>query len=261
MAMKTKTIIQARVGSTRLPHKVLLTIMNKPVLEYVIERGSCAKNIDGVIIATTTSEEDSPIVDIAAKLRIKMYRGSENDVLGRFYHAAKAFGAENIVRITADCPLIDPKIIDSVVDCYIKNKADYCSNVLEPTFPDGEDVEIFSFKTLLQAWESAQLPSEREHVTSYIIKHPERFKLISVKNNLDLSAKRWTLDEKKDFQFIKSILEALYPDNPMFTMEDILKFVSKNPDLENLNKDIQRNEGYQKSLKEDSRVKQGTQND
>lgn len=258
--MKTKTIIQARVGSTRLPHKVLLTIMNKPVLEYVIERVSRAKNIDGVIIATTTSEEDSPIVDIATKLKVEVYRGSEHDVLDRFYHAAKAFSAENIVRITADCPLIDPEIINSVVGCYIKNKADYCSNVLEPTFPDGEDVEVFSFKALLQAWESAQLPSEREHVTPYIRKHPERFKLISCKNNFDLSAKRWTLDEKKDFQFIKSVLESLYPDNPMFTMEDVLKFISKNPDLENLNKYIQRNEGYQKSLKEDSKVRQRTQN-
>lgn len=259
--MKTKAIIQARTGSTRLPRKVLLTIMGKPVLEYVVERARGAKTLDDVIIATTVDTDDSPIADIARKLGVDVYRGSENDVLDRFYQAARTFNLSHIVRITADCPLIDPGIIDAVVNYYRKCKADYCSNALEPTFPDGEDVEVFSFNALSAAWQNARLQSEREHVTPYIKKHPERFKLISFKNNFDLSAKRWTLDEKKDFQFIKSVLESLYPKSPMFTMDDVLAFVRKHPEMERLNSGIQRNEGYQKSLKEDSKARQGAQND
>ncbi|MDD5680783.1 MAG: glycosyltransferase family protein [Candidatus Omnitrophica bacterium] len=253
--MKTKAIIQARTGSTRLPRKVLLAIMGKPVLEYVIERVRRAKNIKGVIVATTDSKEDMTITDIAAKLDTEVYRGSEDDVLDRFYQAAKKFDAGHIVRITADCPLIDSAVIDSVVNLYKKSGADYCSNVLEPTFPDGEDVEVFSFNALRDAWKNAGLRSEREHVTPYMTKHPERFKLAGLRNDSDLSAKRWTLDKEKDFQFIKAVLESLYPANPAFTMKDILQFINEHPGIENINKDIPRNEGYQKSLKEDSRIK------
>jgi len=252
--MKAIAIIQARVGSTRLPGKVMLKIMGKTILEYGIERVKKAKNIKKVTVAATNKKEDIVIVELMIKLGVAVYRGSENDALDRYYQAAKQFDAKHIVRITADCPLIDPQIIDKVVRRYFKSKADYCSNTLLETFPDGEDVEIFNFKTLSEAWKRAKLLSEREHVTSYITKHPGKFKLVNFKNKKDLSDKRWTVDEENDFKLIKAILEALYPRNPDFQMEDVLKFLGQNPDLENLNKDIIRNEGYLKSLREDKKV-------
>ncbi|MDD5292054.1 MAG: hypothetical protein PHY46_02580, partial [Candidatus Omnitrophica bacterium] len=150
-----------------------------------------------------------------------------------------------------DCPLIDPGIIDKVVNEYFRTKADYCSNVLNVSFPDGQDVEVFSFKALEDSWQNAKLLSEREHVVPYIKKHPQKFKLVNFKNEIDLSAKRWTLDEKKDFEFIEIILKALYPVNPKFKMEDVLEFLKNNPEVEKINQGINRNEGYQKSLRED----------
>ncbi len=249
--MKAHIIIQVRLGSTRLPGKALLKVLDKTMLEYLIERVNKAKTIEGIVLATTTKEEDSKIVNLAREWGLSFYRGSENDVLDRFYQAARLIGAKHMVRITGDCPLIDPSIIDNVVDFYHKSGADYCSNTLEETFPDGEDVEVFSFDVLKSAWENATLLSEREHVTPYIRKHPEKFTLTNVKNKTDLSDKRWTLDTEKDFEFIKAVLESLYPKNRDFGMKDILQFLQANPQLENVNKGIPRNEGYFKSLKED----------
>jgi len=250
-------IIQARYGSTRLPGKVLLNVLGKSILEYVIERVKKAKNIKDVIVATTTSKKDLQIVNLVERIGVAVYRGSEKDVLDRYYQAAKLFKAKHIVRITADCPLIDHQIIDDVINYYFELGADYCTNgfASEETFPDGEDVEVFSFAALNDAWQNAKLLSEREHVTPYIIKHPRRFKLVGFKNKVDLSDKRWTLDEKKDFEFIKVVLQSLYPVNPDFKMDDILEFLQRNPYLEEINKGIVRNEGYLKSLREDGEVK------
>jgi len=252
--MKVKAIIQARVASTRLPTKVLLKVMDKTVLEYVIERVKKAKNIEKVIVATTVKKEDLQIVNLLDRLKIDLFRGSEEDVLDRYYRAAELFKAKYIVRITADCPLIDPQIVDDVIDYYFESGADYCSNTLEATFPDGEDVEIFSFKVLSEAWKNARLLSEREHVTPYIKKHPEKFKLVNLKNKIDLSDKRWTLDRKEDFKFIKAVLECLYPVNPDFSMDDILNFLQQNLYLEGINRGTIRNEGYLRSLREDRRI-------
>lgn len=249
--MKAKVIIQARLGSTRLPNKVLLKIADKTILEYVIERVKKAGNIEEIIVATTVREEDLQIVNLTNELKINAYRGSENDVLDRFYQTAKKFNAKHIVRITADCPLIDPKIIDDVVNYYFESGTDYCSNVLERTFPDGEDIEVFSFGALEYTWMNANLASEREHVTPYIRKHPNIFKLANFKNKIDLSEKRWTVDREEDFKFIKAILEALYPLNPNFCMEDVLKFLERNPQLKDINRAITPGEGYVKSIKED----------
>ena len=252
--MKVKIIVQVRVGSTRLPGKALLEIVNKPALEHVLERVSRASSADDIIVATTDNEQDNGIVEFCNKMKVKVFCGSEDDVLDRFYHAAYFFNAEDIVRITADCPLIDPEIIDKVVDCYFKNNADYCSNILEETFPDGEDVEVFRFKTLKTSWSNARLLSEREHVTSYIIKHPEMFKLVNYKNDQDLSGKRWTLDTQEDFVFIKTIFENLYKENPCFNMKDILTFIGNNRELESINKNLKRNQGYLNSLENDKEV-------
>ena len=247
-------IIQARIGSARLPGKVLLKIMEKTILEYVVERVKRAKHIENAIIATTIRKEDSGVADLASDLGADVYRGADEDVLDRFYQAAKLFGIKHIVRITADCPLIDSQIIDKVVELYFRSKADYCSNTLKETFPDGEDVEVFSFNALHSAWKNARLSSEREHVTPYIKKKPSIFKLVNLENNIDLSDKRWTVDTKEDFRFIKAVLESLRPVKPDFDTEDILEFLKQNPHLEEINKGIMRNEGYSKSLNEDKKI-------
>ena len=254
---KVAAIIQARYGATRLPGKVLLKVLDKTILEYVIERVKKARTIKQVIIATTIKRNDRKIVNLLDKVGISVYRGSENDVLDRFYQAAQLFKIKHIVRITADCPLIDPKIIDKIVDRYFKSKTDYCANTLEETFPDGEDVEVFSFSALSLAWKNARLLSEREHVTPYIRNHPEMFKILNVRNRTNLHEKRWTLDRGEDFKFIKSVLENLYPVNPDFSMQDVLKYLKDNASIEKINRDIIRNEGYLKSLKEDKVVSLG----
>jgi spore coat polysaccharide biosynthesis protein SpsF (cytidylyltransferase family) len=255
MEMKASAIIQARFGASRLPGKVLLEILGKTILEYVIERVKKAKYIENVIVATSVNKEDLKIADLADRLKVKVYRGSEEDVLDRFYQAAKVYKIEHIVRITADCPLIDPDIIDRAVNLYFESGSDYCSNTLDETFPDGEDVEVFSVSALNRAWKEAYLLSEREHVTPYIKKHSEKFKLVSFRNEENLSDKRWTLDEERDFKFIKTVLEALYPVNPDFHMGEILDIVKRNPRLEDINRSIIRNEGYLKSLARDKLIK------
>ena len=249
--MKADAIIQARFGATRLPGKVLLKVLDKTILEYVIERVKRAETIEKVIVATTTKKDDSKVAGLAEGLGVGLFRGSEDDVLDRFYHAAKACNMKHIVRITADCPLIDPEVIDMVVNRYFDSEADYCANAVARTFPDGEDVEVFSFSALKDAWESARLPSEREHVTPYLRNNPNRFKLVDLIQDRDLSEKRWSLDRQEDFLFIKTVLEELYPLNPDFRMEDVLHFLELNPDVEKINRHIVNNEGYQKSLKED----------
>lgn len=249
--MKAHIIIQARLGSTRLPGKTLFKVLDKTILEYVIERTKKAKTVGNVIVATTTKKEDLAIVNSAKKLGVGVYRGSEDDVLDRFYQAARLFNVKHIVRITADCPFIDPDIIDAVVERYFETQADYCANTLEITFPDGEDVEVFGFETLKNAWKNARLLSEREHVTPYIEKRPDKFKHANLKNKANLSDKRWTLDTKEDFEFIKTVLASLYPVNPDFRMEDILNFLRQKPHLEKINKNITRNNNYYKALEKD----------
>lgn len=233
--MKAKAIIQARMGSTRLPGKVLLKVKGKTMLEYLIERLKSARNIEEIIVATTTERQDVPIVGLLQKLNIRTFCGSEDDVLDRYYRASREYGADHIVRITADCPLMDPDVVDKVVEEYFKSDADYCSNVLERTYPIGEDVEVFKYSALECTRENAQLAYEREHVTPYMKKHPELFKLKNVKNSRDLSMKNWTLDSIEDFKFIQAVLEALYPSNPAFHMRDILELLERRPKLEELN--------------------------
>jgi len=248
---KTTAIIQARIGSERLPSKVLLDLSGKTVLEHVVQRVRNSKLIQDVVVATTTKKEDLKIADLCLKKSIKVYRGSDEDVLDRYYKIAKTISAEHIVRVTADCPLIDPKIIDDVIRLHLLQKADYTSNVIDERFPDGEDVEIFTFETLHRAWENANLSSEREHVTPYIIKHPEIFKLKNLSCSQDLSKKRWTLDEEKDYKFIKLIYDNLYRNGRIFGMSEILNLLKQHPKYEKINSDVARNIGYLKSLKED----------
>lgn len=252
--MNVIAIIQARLGSTRLPRKVLLDLQGKTVLERVIERVSAASRVDKVVVATTGNVADTEIVDLCTRRSISVYAGSEDDVLDRYYQAALLFKADHYVRITADCPLMDPKVIDAVIAFHIKENADYSSNTLKETYPDGEDVEVFTFSSLEKAWNTAKLLSEREHVTPYIRKNPSLFKQANVACDRDLSKKRWTLDQSEDYAFIRTIYDSLCATDPLFGMDAILGFIEKDPSVEKVNWDIGRNEGYQKSLEKDKEV-------
>jgi spore coat polysaccharide biosynthesis protein SpsF (cytidylyltransferase family) len=250
---KASVIIQARMGASRLPDKVLMALAGRPVLEHVILRCQHAQLVDRVIVATTVAPKDLAVVNFVSGMGVNVFCGSENDVLDRYYQAARKFDLKNIVRITADCPMIDPDIIDRVIREYFAAGVDYATNTLMPTYPDGEDVEIFSFKALQRAWQEANMLSEREHVTPYIVKN-EVFKKINLALDVDLSPQRWTLDEPRDYQKLSAVFDALYQKDPLFHMNDVLKFLSGHPQIDELNRDIGRNEGYQKSLAKDRKV-------
>jgi spore coat polysaccharide biosynthesis protein SpsF len=244
-------IVQARRGSSRLPDKVMKNIVGRPMLYHVLERVKRAGSVSRVCLATTTSRQDKILAGIAAKLGVETFFGSETDVLDRYYGAAKRLGAKDIVRITADCPLMDPSVIDKVVSEYLKGRYDYASNIIEPTFPDGLDVEVFSFRALERAWKEARLKSEREHVTPYIWKNPNTFRLKSVKNKRDLSDHRWTVDHVKDLEFARQVYRQLYTKDPQFGYADVLSLLKRNPEITSINKGTSRNEGYRTSLAQD----------
>lgn len=244
-------ILQARVGSSRLPGKVLKPILGVPMLVRQIERVARARRLEKLVIATSTDPADDSIADLGKEHNISVYRGSLADVLDRYYFAAKHYGATTVVRLTGDCPLADHSVIDKVIDEYRARRVDYASNALQPTYPDGLDVEVFSFEALHRAWREAQLPSEREHVTPYINRHSKLFKLLSVTQPEDLSSFRWTVDTFEDFEFVRRIYEALYPTNPTFETADVLRLLRDYPSLVQINTHIERNEGMKKSLKYD----------
>jgi len=255
--MSIVALVQARTGSTRLPNKVLMGLEGKTILEHAVDRISASKKVDEAIVVTTLERRDLAIVKKCAELGIRVFCGSENDVLDRFYQAAKLLEPEHIVRALCDCPLADPKVVDKVVEAHLKAGVDYTSNTIRPTYPDGLDLEVFTFNALERAWKEAGLSSEREHVTPYIYKHPEKFRLLNVEHEPDLSSKRWTVDEEKDFEFVKRIYGGLYKKNRLFGMEETLGFLEKNPGIEKINRQFTRNEGYAKSLKEDHVVEGG----
>jgi spore coat polysaccharide biosynthesis protein SpsF (cytidylyltransferase family) len=254
-------IIQARVSSTRLANKIMLDISGKPLIWHIINRVSKVKSIDKIIVATTTNSDDNIIVDFCKINSIVVFRGSENDVLDRYYQAAKKYLADVIVRVTGDDPLTDPKVIGKVIKCFLdeRGKVDYVSNNLKATYPEGLDVEVFSFAALEKAWKNAQLPSEREHVSPYIKNHSEIFSLKNVECEKDLSNLRWTVDYEKDYIFVKKVYQKLYTstNNGVFSMEDVLDLLQKEPQLMEINKNVLRAEGYIKSLKMDEKLSKG----
>ncbi|MCX5815839.1 MAG: glycosyltransferase family protein [Proteobacteria bacterium] len=243
-------IVQARMASSRLPGKVLKEVMGKPLLAYLIERLSFSKLLDKIILATTTNKEDDDIISFAVKEKILFYRGSENDVLDRYYKAAKEFQIGHIVRITSDCPLIDPYLCDKMISVCLNAKTDYVYT--GPTFAEGLDCEVLSFKALEKAWKESILKSEREHVTFYIYNHPELFNHIVLHNETDDSKYRFTVDEPEDYAVVKKIIEKLYRKGlKPFPASEIKDFLDKNPDIFSLNARILRNEGLLKSKSED----------
>jgi len=248
-------ILQARVTSSRLPGKVLKSILGKPMLVRQIERVLQSRRIDQLVVATSTDPSDDDLENLCRQINVSCFRGSLDDVLDRFYQAAKIRQPDHVVRLTGDCPLTDPEIIDAVIDFCLAGSYDYVSNATQPTFPDGLDVEIFRFSSLEEAWKEATLPSQREHVTPFIHRQPERFRIGHYRHTEDLPHLRWTVDEPEDFDLVTRIYEALYPINPEFRMTDVLALLQQRPDLAVINQKLERNEGLKKSLNEDRRHK------
>jgi spore coat polysaccharide biosynthesis protein SpsF len=245
-------ILQARTTSSRLPDKVLKPLLGVPMLLRQIERVRRSRHIDRLVVATSDDSSDDAIAALCGRDGIDCFRGSLADVLDRFYQAALRLHPPSIVRLTGDCPLADPAVIDKVIDFYRDGRYDYASNAVEPTFPDGLDVEVFSFDALETAWRETGRGAEREHVTLYIYRHPDRFRIGHFKMEPDLSRLRWTVDEPADFEFVTAVYEALYPANPAFTMEHVLAYLERRPDLAGLNSTIARNEGLRLSLERDA---------
>ena len=240
-------IIQARMGSTRLPGKVMKAILGTPMLFMQIERVQRAHSIDRLIVATSSEEGDDVLADECDRRRIAVYRGSSSDVLARYVKAAAALEPEAIVRLTGDCPLTDWTVIDTVVQTYQAGDFQYVSNTVPPSYPDGLDVEVIDYRALQIADAEARFPLEREHVTTFIRRHPERFPSANVRAATDLSALRWTVDEPADFELVCAIYEALYPSGPAFETADILDYLERHPELSRLNAHIVRNAGLLKS--------------
>ncbi|HYD79817.1 MAG TPA: glycosyltransferase family protein [Paucimonas sp.] len=235
--MRTVVIVQARMTSTRLPGKVLKEVLGKPLLEYLVERLRRVRLADAFAIATTTNETDLPIVELCERLGVPVTRGSEHDVLARYYEAARFMRADVVVRTTSDCPLIDPAVIDDVIGFFAghRERYDYVSNALTPSYPYGMPAEILPFGLLEQAHREAAAPPEREHVTPFIYTRPERFRIGHVVHPEDLSHHRWTVDTAEDFELVRRIIEALHPAAPEFGLRDILAVLDEHPDWSTIN--------------------------
>ncbi|HLH51615.1 MAG TPA: glycosyltransferase family protein [Roseiarcus sp.] len=242
-------ILQARSSSTRFPGKVLRPLLGRPMILRQIERIRRAKRLDALVLATSADASDDELARRCAEDGVAVYRGALDDVLSRFLGAAQRHGApEWIVRLTGDCPLADPDIIERVVAEALASGADYASNAVQPTFPDGFDVEVMRYAALAAIAAEPRSAAEREHVTLALYRQPERFKIHHVRNAEDLSHLRWTVDEPRDFALVEAIYQALYPAKPDFGFADILGLLEKRPELARLNIDIKRNEGLAKSL-------------
>lgn len=242
--MKTVAIIQARLGSTRLPGKVLLRLADDTVLGHVVRRVRACRRLDEVVVATTVEAEDAAIVAECARLGVPSFRGSAEDVLGRYFHAARGVGAETVVRVTSDCPLFDPALLGRMLEEFQRLNepavtVDYLSNTLRRTFPRGLDAEIFTFAALQCAFTEANAPHEREHVTPFLYADPERFRLHSFENPTDLSGHRWTLDTLDDWKLIEAVYRALHQPGGIFTTESVLKLLRGLPDLATLNAHVE----------------------
>lgn len=232
--MKIVAIIQVRMGSTRLPGKAMKEIVGKPMLWHIVNRLKHAKLVDEVVIATSNKEGNEPIVKFAADNGIECYAGSEDDILDRFYQAVKKHNPDAILRVTADCPLIDPAVVDKVI-WYYQRGFDAVSNTMPRTYPDGLDTEVISYRVWERAWRELKSPW-REWVPTYFFEHPEKYRLGNVAYNEDLSYMRWTVDYQEDLDFVTKIYEKLYREGDVFLMADILKLLAEHPELTEINK-------------------------
>lgn len=252
--MKYLVLIQARCGSTRLPNKVLKDLAGKPDLQWVIERVRRSKMVDEVMVITSIEKDNLPLIELCTKLDTRIFVGSEDDVLDRYYQAARLLAPEYVVRITADCPLFDWRYLDMAIETMDK-EADYRGAFAE-TFPDGLDIEIMKFSALQKSWKEAIMASEREHVTQYIRKHPELFNLQELTCPIEnIGHMRWTLDEPDDYEMLCKVYEHFVSNRKEdFVTEDVIAFLEDNPEIEAINMGIMRNEGLAKSIREDKIV-------
>ena len=244
-------IIQARMSSTRLPGKTMADISGKPMLARVVHRAQCIPGVQFVGIATTHNPADDVIVQFAQKEGVPVARGSEEDVLDRVYQAAKEWGATVIVRVTPDCPLLDPEVSGQVLRQFLDENGavDYVSNIHPPTFPDGLDTEVFPFASLEKAWREARLPSEREHVTAYILRHPDMFRTANFAGDTDYSSHRWTVDDTRDLELVRGVFAGIGEGPTDF--KEVLAYLKQHPEIEALNSGVNRNEGYYRALTSD----------
>ncbi len=259
--MRVLAILQARVSSTRLPGKVLKCILDSPMIIRQIEREMRIPSIDKIVVATSTDFSDNSLVEVLQNNNISVHRGSLNNVLDRYYQVANLYQPDHIVRLTGDCPLADPDVIERVILEHIEHDADYTTNCMPPTWPDGLDVEVMKMSALTSSWSNSKLPSELEHVTPFIRKHPEIFKIHNVSSEIDLSHLRWTVDEKEDFEYVTNIYENLYPANKNFKTKDILNYLDSNPNKANINSQYKRNAGSKVSLVKDKQYLLGLENE
>jgi spore coat polysaccharide biosynthesis protein SpsF len=240
--MKTVAIVQARMGSTRLPGKVMINLCGRTVLQRVTERLRRATLLDEILVATTTEAADDAIVRECRRLGIASFRGSERDVLDRYYRAALEYEATLIIRVTADCPLIDPALVDRAIQVFHEANADYLNNTSPRTYPRGLDVEVIKMSALEQAWKDAESPHEREHVSPYLYEHPELFRLSSLAGSTDCSRYRWTLDTPEDLELLRALCSRLGNRND-FAWEELIPIMESEPQLAAMNAQV-----VQKSL-------------
>lgn len=237
MAVNVLCILQARMSSTRLPGKVLKPILGQPMLALQIERIRRAQGIDALVVATSEEASDEPIEALCRSLGVPCYRGSLSDVLDRYYQAAASWHPRNVMRLTGDCPLTDPGVLQQLVDLHLGGEYDYSSNVHDRTYPVGLDAELFRYPLLAQAWAEAQTPYEREHVTPYFYRTGPDFRRGALKDTVDRSALRWTVDYPEDFEFAQRVYEELYPGKPDFRAADIHALLAQKPEIAAINAD------------------------
>ena len=243
--MSVNAIIQARCGSTRFPNKVFVLIDGKPLLWHVVNRLKYATKIDDIIVATTVSEKDDKIEEWCKENNVHCFRGSEENVLNRYYSASEAFPSDYVVRITADDPFKEPKVIDAVITKLIEEGYDHVTNNLPPSFPEGLDCEAFKKSALDRSEKEAETAFEREHVTQYIYHHPEIFKIGNVSNGENLSYLRWTVDKDVDFEMVKAVYAHRNPANKgILLMDEILDILKANPEIEKINSEVERSAMY-----------------
>ncbi|HZR56174.1 MAG TPA: glycosyltransferase family protein [Terriglobales bacterium] len=240
--MRIVAVVQARMGSTRLPGKVLMDLSGNTVLARVVTRLQRSKFINQTVVATTESDVDDAIICECERIGVSCFRGSEEDVLDRYYRAVREYNAETVVRVTADCPLIDPEIVDRTIELFFQKDADYATNDVPRTFPRGLDVEVFTMSSLEQAWQEARKPYERVHVTPYFYEHPEIFRTVSLVGESDSSRYRWTLDTEDDLKLLRAVYER-FQNTDMFDCTEVLALMQREPELLELNSRV-----LQKSL-------------
>ena len=245
-------VLQARTSSTRFPAKVLAEIDGIPMLQHQIARIRRATLIDDLVVATSTDPSDDALVELCSELGVAVVRGSLSDVLGRFMLAASEFPAENIVRLTADCPLTSPTVLDAVIELHIESQSDYTSNCHPPTFPDGLDVEVMKYEALHWADQNALTSPEREHVTLAIASRPEKFSLANLPMEPDRSHFRWTVDLPEDLDYVRSVYACLYPYKPDFDLQDVFELIETMQVSSHTDKVMLRNESLIQQLSEDT---------